>query len=88
MDCYKIARRIMDRIRCGDEKYRTQSSAIYHDVWYYDDSAKGEYFSISYHGVIARIMNGKLYKIEIEHPRGLVIFNLYLWLLETYKIVK
>ena len=87
MDCYKIARRIMDRIR-GQICYNSCTSKVYHGVGYYDSSYSSEYFTLSYDGVDVRIVRGSLYGVEIPNPRGIIYLDLRLWLLKLDRMTK
>lgn len=88
MDCYKIARRIMDRIRSASVNYCSEEHITYQGVLYYDSSVGYEYFILRYDGVAIYILRGKLYRVEIDNPRGLICFNIRLWLLKLDRMTK
>lgn len=87
MDCYKIARRIMDRIR-QSSGYGRDTNLTYHSVTYYDSPRSHEFFCLNYKGVDVYISCGRMLKVEIRHPRGIVLFNIRLWLLEIDRMTK
>ena len=87
MDCYKIARRIMRRIR-ERVGYHKVGHGTYRRVIYYDNPDGFEYFTLSYDGVAVKAMKGNLYMLEISDPRGIVLFNLRLWLLKLDRMTK
>lgn len=87
MDCYKIARRIMDRIR-KQICYDAVSAKAYHGVGYYDSSYSSEYFTLEYDGISLRVISGKVYEVEINHPRGIIYLDLRLWLLKLDRMTK
>ncbi len=87
MDCYKIARRIMDMIR-NDEMYESGANLKYRSIGYYDNSADGnEFFYLSDGAAELHVIYGEVKDVLIKRPRGIVLFNLRLWLLEIDRIV-
>lgn len=87
MDCYEIARRIMDKVRKMPQ-YMKGHSTSFRGISYYDSMDSLEYFTIHYSGIRALVMKGEIYKLEISDPRGIVLFNLRLWLLEIDRMTK
>lgn len=89
MDCYKIARRIIGRIR-QREVYDDdgEGHGTYRGIGYYDSSADYEYFNLLYNGVRLLVSRGEIYKIEISNPRGIVFVDVRLWLLEIDRMTK
>jgi len=78
--CNKIANRIV--LRAGN------CTCHVGDVRIYVNNIDFPYFSIAYNNVEVYSMNDKIYQAEIRKPRGIILFNLYLWLREINKIVK
>jgi len=87
MTCYEIARKIMDKI-VESTGLTMADWTQYRSVRYYNDSRGSEYFCLKHGGVEILVFRGNITKIEIKNPRGIILFNLRLWLLETYKLVK
>ncbi len=88
MDCYKIARRIMDRIR-KQMCYDAQTTKIYHKVEYCDlPTPSHEFFTLAYDGTMIYVSCGKIYKLELKDPRGIIHFSLYLWLKQLDRMTR
>ncbi len=87
MTCYEMARKIMDRIR-EQMCYSERKSRIYKGVAFYDDpSNNSEFFNLSYDGIKVHASLGVISRITIANPRGIVHFNLRLWLMQLDRMV-
>ena len=90
MTCYLIAKNIMVRIRHAAGyhygKHVECSKVTYYDD--YDDCSSMEYFSLENNGIKVYIIRGEIERIEIKNPRGIILFNLRLWLLNIDRITK
>jgi len=70
--CNKIAN---DIVRRGGED-------TYIGIRIYKGGGPSNYFSITHGGATVYSIYNKIYKVEICNPRGIVHFNLRLWLME------
>lgn len=88
MDCYEIAKRIMDRIS-KSIGYRTQNHQTYKGIQYYNSSNYiSEYFHLNDDYVKVLVTHGRIYEVIIDQPKGIILFNLRLWLLEADRLTK
>jgi len=78
----------MDVIEKKDEHYVTRGGKIFRGILYWCNPEGGEFFTLKYDGAEIFVARGEIYKIELPSPRGIVQFNLRLWLLKLHRIVK
>jgi len=72
---------IMRKIR-KDREYREGFHTQLKGITYYDNSDDYTYFTLRYSGISVNVSGDAMIKLEIENPRGIVYFDLYLWLME------
>ncbi len=87
MTCYEIAKGIMSRIRTsGHHVLHTHRRFL--GVEYYDASDDHEYFCLKDEDVELQVTYSEIVSVTIRKPRGIVHFNLRLWLKHLDRITK